>query len=373
MVVHRTPTLLLTGPGEKPRRRGERALAGPSLVLLDERHEALSKLRVSERHSMRRLRELTRRRADTDAWIREWGILQTCPVRGPASIADDFGVVVRIPDVPVHIHQGNDMMAATGTPIVAPFAGTAVAAPNVMGGLAVKVYGELGYVYNAHLSAYGRLGQVRAGTVIGYVGSTGDAGGPTTTSSGIRTTAPPSIRTRSSRQLRLTADSSRPEGTGATLRAVIRTETSRAVPATARRWSWMFGARADLTIALCWIPIFAVAHVLSVTGTNDVLLNRMFRAAFVLSLLHQPLTLALVYGDREQFALRKRLFTWSPPIAVGLIAVAVLADLWIVVPIAAIWNTIHTLQQRYGLSRIYSRKAGYGSARLDGRCCTWAW
>ena len=127
---------------------------------------------------MRRLRELTRRRADTDAWIRQWGILQTCPVRGPVSIADNFGVVVRIPDVPVHIHQGNDMMAATGTPIVAPFAGTAVAAPNVMGGLAVKVYGELGYVYNAHLSAYGRLGQVRAGTVIGYVGSTGDAGGP---------------------------------------------------------------------------------------------------------------------------------------------------------------------------------------------------
>jgi hypothetical protein len=50
---------------------------------------------------------------------------------------------------------------------------------------------------------------------------------------------------------------------------------------------------------------------------------------------------------------------------VGLIATAVLADLWIVVPIAAIWNTVHTLQQRYGLSRIYSRKAGYGSARLD--------
>jgi hypothetical protein len=146
---------------------------------------------------------------------------------------------------------------------------------------------------------------------------------------------------------------------------VIRAQASGAVPATTRRWSWIFGARADLAISLCWIPIFALAHMLSSSGTNDVLLNRMFRGAFVLSLLHQPLTLALVYGDREQFALRRRLFTWSPPVAVGLIAVAVLADLWIVVPIAAIWNTIHTLQQRYGLSRIYSRKAGYGSARLD--------
>jgi hypothetical protein len=136
-------------------------------------------------------------------------------------------------------------------------------------------------------------------------------------------------------------------------------------PFAARRWSWIFGARADLAIALCWIPIFAYAHVLSVSGTNDLVLNRLFRGAFVLSLLHQPLTLALVYGDRDQFAMRKRLFTWSPPVAVALIATAVLLDLWIVVPIAAIWNTVHTLQQRYGLSRIYSRKSGYGSARLD--------
>ena len=176
-VVRRTTLLLLlSGSGVSHADQHGRWLAPRSL--LDQRHKALMRLRASERRSMRRLRELTRRRADTDAWIRQWGILQTCPVRGPVSIADNFGVVVRIPDVPVHIHQGNDMMAATGTPIVAPFAGTAVAAPNVMGGLAVKVYGELGYVYNAHLSAYGRLGQVRAGTVIGYVGSTGDAGGP---------------------------------------------------------------------------------------------------------------------------------------------------------------------------------------------------
>ncbi len=142
----------------------------------------------------------------------------------------------------------------------------------------------------------------------------------------------------------------------------------------ARTYAWIFGARADLTIALCWVPIFLVAHRLSAGNSpgNDDLLNTLFRSAFVLSLLHQPLTLALVYGDREQFDLRRRLFTWSPPIAVALIAVAVLLNLWIIVPVAAIWNTVHTLQQRYGLSRIYSRKAGYGSARLD-RLTLYAW
>jgi hypothetical protein len=135
--------------------------------------------------------------------------------------------------------------------------------------------------------------------------------------------------------------------------------------AASSRFGWIYGARADLFIAFCWVPIFLAAHVLTGQHGNDHLLGILFSGAFVLSLLHQPLTLALVYGDKSQFALRPKLFTWSPVVAVALIVVAVMLDLWIIVPIAAIWNTIHTLQQRYGLSRIYGRKAGFGSARLD--------
>ena len=81
--------------------------------------------------------------------------------------------------------------------------------------------------------------------------------------------------------------------------------------------------------------------------------------------MHQPLTLPFVYGDGRQFAQRRRLFTWAPVVILGAVIIGVTMNLWIVVPIAAVWNTIHTLQQRYGLSRIYSRKAGYGSALLD--------
>jgi murein DD-endopeptidase MepM/ murein hydrolase activator NlpD len=103
-----------------------------------------------------------------------------CPLDGPHAIADDFGIMVHHPPNQGgdHIHQGNDIYAAMGVPIVAPFPGVAVDARNHIGGLAVKVMGQYGYVYNAHLSAYGKLGPVDTGDVIGYVGATGNAGGP---------------------------------------------------------------------------------------------------------------------------------------------------------------------------------------------------
>jgi murein DD-endopeptidase MepM/ murein hydrolase activator NlpD len=106
------------------------------------------------------------------------GPLYICPVQGKGFFSDDFGAPRYAGGF--HPHQGNDIFATLGTPIVATFDGTAVKTPNSLGGLAVKVYGSQGYTYNAHLAAYGKLGAVKAGTVIGYVGNTGDAlGGPT--------------------------------------------------------------------------------------------------------------------------------------------------------------------------------------------------
>lgn len=105
------------------------------------------------------------------------GPFRLCPVQARGYYSNDFGAPRFAGGY--HPHQGNDMFAPLGSPIVAPFEGRAMATPNRLGGLAVKVLGAQGYVYNAHLSAYERLGEVRAGTVIGYVGNTGDAlGGP---------------------------------------------------------------------------------------------------------------------------------------------------------------------------------------------------
>ncbi|TMK18058.1 MAG: M23 family metallopeptidase [Actinobacteria bacterium] len=75
-----------------------------------------------------------------------------------------------------HPHEGNDIHAPLGRPIRAPFPGLAV--PHIddwLAGRSVGLVGAEGFVRNAHLSRFGHLGYVRAGTVIGYVGDTGDA------------------------------------------------------------------------------------------------------------------------------------------------------------------------------------------------------
>jgi len=76
-----------------------------------------------------------------------------------------------------HLHAGVDMLAARGQEIYAPFDGVARTSYNTLGGNAVYVTGQDGYVYNAHVDHYSDKsnGPVKTGDVIGYVGDTGDA------------------------------------------------------------------------------------------------------------------------------------------------------------------------------------------------------
>ena len=130
------------------------------------------------RRTRLRLRKLSARLEETEAWLSTWGVFRVCPVDGPRYLHDDFGEIVEFEGVPRHVHMGNDIEAATWTPIRAPFDGYAWGSYSVLGGYAVRVRGDLGYVFNAHLIGYGDLGWVHAGAIVGYVGSTGDATAP---------------------------------------------------------------------------------------------------------------------------------------------------------------------------------------------------
>ena len=100
-----------------------------------------------------------------------------CPVAGDVSYRDSFGE--RRTTGGYHPHSGNDVLAPIGRPIRAPFTGLVV--PHIdtwFAGRSVGLVGAEGFARNAHLSRFGHLGYVTAGTVIGYVGQTGDATSP---------------------------------------------------------------------------------------------------------------------------------------------------------------------------------------------------
>ena len=94
-----------------------------------------------------------------------------CPVPG-ADFFNDWG----FPRSGGRTHQGNDLFAPRGTPVVAPVAGFVHHYTGSVGGLQFRLDGDDGHRYiGTHLDAFGESGQVEAGAIIGFVGDTGNA------------------------------------------------------------------------------------------------------------------------------------------------------------------------------------------------------
>jgi peptidoglycan LD-endopeptidase LytH len=94
------------------------------------------------------------------------------PPQGPES---PFGVER---DAGRRRHEGIDIFAPRGTPVIAVAAGIAQTSTNRLGGNVVWLYAPTGRTfYYAHLDrwAVGPLTLVRRGDVVGYVGNTGNA------------------------------------------------------------------------------------------------------------------------------------------------------------------------------------------------------
>jgi murein DD-endopeptidase MepM/ murein hydrolase activator NlpD len=99
-----------------------------------------------------------------DGWV--------CPVQGPTGFGDTWGA----PRSGGRTHQGVDMIANKDVPVVAVVDGFAQSKVNTLGGNTIWFSGADGNkYYYAHLDRWAALGSVTAGTVIGYVGQTGNA------------------------------------------------------------------------------------------------------------------------------------------------------------------------------------------------------
>jgi murein DD-endopeptidase MepM/ murein hydrolase activator NlpD len=168
---------------------------GKEVAALQAEYDALNKLlegmKAEER---RRILEETRRKAAerakaeaearakraAEAKPRSGGFVPAapwqCPVPSGSSFTDTWGQARS----GGRRHKGVDMMAPMGARVVAPVSGTVTYRGNSLGGLSFHLDGDDGtYYYGTHLSRYGDAsGHVEAGTVIGYVGETGNASTP---------------------------------------------------------------------------------------------------------------------------------------------------------------------------------------------------
>ncbi len=126
------------------------------------------------------IQQLARRdSAKASTWAQNRGrkqgfFLLTCPVAGAHSFIDSWG----FPRSGGRRHKGVDILATTGTPVVAPVSGVVEHRSNRVGGRSFHLRDEYGnYFYGTHMSGYGKSGRVNAGEVIGYVGDDGNAAG----------------------------------------------------------------------------------------------------------------------------------------------------------------------------------------------------
>ena len=101
-----------------------------------------------------------------------------CPVQGARSYIDSWGFA-RSGGLK---HEGNDIMAARGTPVVAPVGGVLDLRNGSKGGNAFYLHGNDGNTYyGAHLDGFSvGAGPVLRGQQVGIVGDTGDARGGAT-------------------------------------------------------------------------------------------------------------------------------------------------------------------------------------------------
>lgn len=101
-----------------------------------------------------------------------------CPVRGARSFADTWGQ----PRSGGRRHRGTDIMSPRGTPVVASVSGTVRSSHSAAGGTSYYLAGDDGVTYfGAHLDRLsGARGRVAKGTVLGWVGNSGNARGSST-------------------------------------------------------------------------------------------------------------------------------------------------------------------------------------------------
>lgn len=129
----------------------------------------------------------------------------------------------------------------------------------------------------------------------------------------------------------------------------------------ATRRTWIHNPAADLV----WFGYGWLAVLLPLLWFEPSI-PLVFLAIVVVNDLHRHYTFILVYGEPEEFEKRRALYIGLPVVA----AMVALAFVWaesfpILLTISVLWTIYHSVGQKYGITRVYSRKAGYGEPWIE--------
>lgn len=140
---------------------------------------------------------------------------------------------------------------------------------------------------------------------------------------------------------------------------------------------WIGSPKIDLIFfGFGWIPVFLAFVAAEKAGFKGQVWPFLLVFVLFINFAHRHLTMPLVYGDSEQFRRRPRAYI-GLPIFFLLLTTATLLYIepgktkpirpyfTALVFLSVAWTIYHTLMQKMGILRIYSRKAAYGSAKLD--------
>ncbi len=154
---------------------------------------------------------------------------------------------------------------------------------------------------------------------------------------------------------------------------------------TPSRAGWLRGPAWDTAcLSFCWVPLylwFVFGLRLGDGGGEVVLFAQRVDAlalavivVLALTYVHRHYTFVLVYGDPRAFSERARAYVVAPVVVLGIVlgarlwgndplarAGGVRVSAWdLLLVTSGVWNVWHTVQQRYGILRIYAGKAGGG-------------
>ncbi len=147
-------------------------------------------------------------------------------------------------------------------------------------------------------------------------------------------------------------------------------------PSQQKNLPWIGGPVTDLFFfSFGWVLVFLAFVLLRETGNRNPGWGIIVTAVLMVNILHRHATFPLVYADPEQFQMRKGAYIGLPLFFLALTTFSVLygKPLFSILLVASVfWTMYHTLAQKVGMLRIYSRRGGYGKAWLD-KAVVYSW